>query len=92
MKPSFRLCPSIGGFYTPRSAGTVISKDKETKIIGGKEYVFEIALHANVAFIRAWKADTAMMILCGMPTYYYTAAIVLKFPVTPVGNLHQTQL
>ena len=49
----------IGGFYTPTSAGTVIAKDKEFKIIDDKEYVFEKALHANVAFIRAWKADTA---------------------------------
>jgi 3-oxoacid CoA-transferase len=49
----------IGGFYTPTSAGTVIAKNKEVKIIDGKEYVFEKALHANVAFIRAWKADTA---------------------------------
>lgn len=49
----------IGGFYTPTSAGTVIAKDKEVKIIDGKEYVFEKALHANIAFIRAWKADTA---------------------------------
>ncbi|HEX5154434.1 MAG TPA: 3-oxoacid CoA-transferase [Parafilimonas sp.] len=49
----------IGGFYTPASAGTVIAKNKEVKLIDGKEYVFEKALHANVAFIRAWKADTA---------------------------------
>lgn len=49
----------IGGFYTPTSAGTIIAKDKDVKIIDGKEYVFEKALHANVAFIRAWKADTA---------------------------------
>ncbi|TAH03248.1 MAG: 3-oxoacid CoA-transferase subunit B [Sphingobacteriales bacterium] len=49
----------IGGFYTPTSAGTVIAADKEIKIIDGKEYVFEKALKANVAFIRAWKADTA---------------------------------
>jgi 3-oxoacid CoA-transferase len=49
----------IGGFYTPTSAGTVIAQNKELKIIDGKEYVFEKALHANVAFIRAWKADTA---------------------------------
>src|SRR6187397_2729444 len=39
----------IGGFYTPASAGTVIAKDKEVKIIDGKEYVFEKALHANIA-------------------------------------------
>ena len=49
----------IGGFYTPTSAGTVIAREKETKLIDGKEYVFEKALRANVAFIRAWKADTA---------------------------------
>src|SRR5215831_6571758 len=49
----------IAGFYTPTSAGTLISKEKETKIFDGKEYVFEKALRANVAFIRAWKADTA---------------------------------
>ena len=49
----------IAGFYTPTSAGTVISKGKEVKIFDGKEYVFEKALRANVAFIRAWKADTA---------------------------------
>lgn len=49
----------IGGFYTPTSAGTVIAKDKEVKMIDGAAYVFEKALHANVAFIRAWKADTA---------------------------------
>jgi len=49
----------IGGFYTPTSAGTVIAGNKEVKIIDGNEYVFEKALHANVAFIRAWKADTA---------------------------------
>ncbi len=49
----------IGGFYTPTSAGTLIAEGKEVKVIDGKEYVFEKALRANVAFIRAWKADTA---------------------------------
>lgn len=49
----------IGGFYTPTSAGTAIASGKEVKTIDGKEYVFEKALRANVALIRAWKADTA---------------------------------
>ncbi len=49
----------IGGFYTPTSAGTIIAGNKETKWIDGKEYVFEKAIHANIAFIRAWKADIA---------------------------------
>ncbi|MBK8393314.1 MAG: 3-oxoacid CoA-transferase subunit B [Saprospiraceae bacterium] len=49
----------IGGFYTKTSAGTKIAEGKETKIIDGQEYVFVKALRGNVAFIRAWRADTA---------------------------------
>lgn len=49
----------IGGFYTPTSAGTLIAKNSETKVIDGVEQVFVKSLRANVAFIRAWKADTA---------------------------------
>ena len=49
----------IGGFYTPTSAGTVIAKDLETKIIDGTEQVFIKGIRGNVAFIRAWKADTS---------------------------------
>ena len=49
----------IGGFYTVTSAGTEIAKGGETKIINGKEMVFVPGIRGNVAFIRAWKADTA---------------------------------
>lgn len=49
----------IGGFYTGTSAGTEIAKGRETKIIHGKEMVFVPGIRGNVAFIRAWKADTA---------------------------------
>jgi 3-oxoacid CoA-transferase len=49
----------IGGFYTPTSAGTIIAQGRETKIIDGVEQVFVKGLRANVAFIRAWKGDTA---------------------------------
>lgn len=49
----------IGGFYTPTSAGTLLAQGRETKVIDGVEHVFIKGLRANVAFIRAWKADTA---------------------------------
>lgn len=49
----------IGGFFTPTSAGTVIAKNLETKIIDGSEQVFIKGIRGNVAFVRAWKADTA---------------------------------
>jgi 3-oxoacid CoA-transferase len=49
----------IGGFYTPTSAGTIIAAGRETKIIDGEEQVFIKGIRGNVAFIRAWRADTA---------------------------------
>ncbi|QHT65491.1 3-oxoacid CoA-transferase subunit B [Rhodocytophaga rosea] len=49
----------IGGFYTPTSAGTLMAQGRETKLIDGVEQVFIKGIRANVAFIRAWKADTA---------------------------------
>jgi len=47
----------IGGFYTPTGTGTPIAEGKESRIIDGKEYIFELPLKADFAFIRAHKAD-----------------------------------
>lgn len=49
----------IGGFFTPTSAGTPLAYDREIKVIDGIEHVFVKSIRANVAFIRAWRADTA---------------------------------
>jgi 3-oxoacid CoA-transferase len=49
----------IGGFYTPTGLGTVLAKNAETKWINGQEFVFVAALRADVAFIRAHRADRA---------------------------------
>ena len=49
----------IGGFYTPTAAGTVLSEDAETKLIRGIPHIFVAGLRADVALIRARRADTA---------------------------------
>lgn len=49
----------LGGFYTPTGVGTVITAEREKKAINGIEHVFVPALRADVALIRAWRADTA---------------------------------
>src|SRR5690606_1973467 len=49
----------LGGFYTPTSAGTLLSQDADVREINGVPQVFVPALRGNIAFIRAWKADTA---------------------------------
>jgi len=49
----------IGGFFTPTGVGTVIAEGQETRTIDGTEYLFVPGLRADVALIRARKADTA---------------------------------
>lgn len=47
----------LGGFYTPTAAGTELAKGKETRVIDGREYVFETPLAADFAFIKAHRGD-----------------------------------
>lgn len=47
----------IGGFFTPTGYGTLVAEGKETREIDGKHYVLERPLHADFAFVKAWKGD-----------------------------------
>ena len=49
----------IGGFFTPTGYGTLVADGKETRTIDGKAYLFETPLHADFAFVKAWKGDRA---------------------------------
>ena len=49
----------LGGFFTPTSAGTPLAAGRETRVIDGKEMVFIPPIRANIAIIRAWRADTS---------------------------------
>ena len=49
----------LGGFFTPTSAGTPLAEGRETRIIDGKEMVYIPPIRADIAVIRAWRADTA---------------------------------
>lgn len=47
----------IPGFYTPTGVGTVVAEGKEVREFDGRPYVLERALDADVALIRARRAD-----------------------------------
>src|SRR5271155_4316436 len=47
----------VPAFYTATGAGTQIAEGKETKDFGGRTYVMELGLRADLAIIHAWKAD-----------------------------------
>ncbi len=48
----------VAAFYTPTGAGTLLAEGKETRNIGGKDYILEMGLRADFCIIRAHKADT----------------------------------
>jgi acetate CoA/acetoacetate CoA-transferase alpha subunit len=48
----------IAGFFTPTGVGTLVEEGKEKKDFDGKTYILETALRADVAIIKAHKADT----------------------------------
>jgi 3-oxoacid CoA-transferase subunit A len=48
----------IGGFYTATGVGTQVAEGKETRTINGREYLLELPLRADFAFVYAHVADT----------------------------------
>lgn len=49
----------IPGFYTKTGVGTIVAEGKETKTFDGEEYVLERGIRADLALVKAWKADTS---------------------------------
>jgi 3-oxoacid CoA-transferase subunit A len=47
----------IPGFYTKTGVGTVIAEGKEHKDFNGQTYILEQAIVADLAIVKAWKAD-----------------------------------
>ena len=49
----------IPAFYTKTGVGTIVAEGKPSEIFEGEEYIRETWLRADLAIIKAWKADTA---------------------------------
>ncbi|MDO8212660.1 CoA transferase subunit A [Conexibacter sp. CPCC 206217] len=49
----------IGGFYVRTGAGTLLAEGREQREIDGVQYLFQLPLKADVALIRAARADRA---------------------------------
>ena len=47
----------VPAFFTATAVGTQLARGKETRVISGREYVLEEALHGDVALVEAWQAD-----------------------------------
>ncbi|MBK0402798.1 3-oxoacid CoA-transferase subunit B [Adhaeribacter sp. BT258] len=90
----------IGGFFTPTSAGTDLAKGRETKTIKGVEQVFVEGIRGNVAFLRAWRADTAGNLSYRMTEQNFNRAMATAADlviaeveeIVPVGEIAPEQI
>jgi 3-oxoacid CoA-transferase len=90
----------IGGFYTRTGADTPIAGDADVKIIDGQPHIFVPALRANVAFVRAWVADTAGNLVYRMTEQNFNRAMATAADlviaeaeqIVPVGALDPNQI
>lgn len=48
----------IPAFYTPTGVGTLVAEGKEHKDIKGRTFILEEGIVADLAIVKAWKADT----------------------------------
>ena len=49
----------IPAFFTKTGVGTIVAEDKEVREFDGEQYVMERSLTADVALVKAYKADKA---------------------------------
>lgn len=90
----------IGGFYTPTSVGTKMAERRDTRILDGVEQVFQPGIRGDVAFVRAWTADTAGNLQYRMTEQNFNPAIATAAKVVvaevenivPVGELAPDQI
>lgn len=49
----------LGGVLTPTGVGTIVAEGKQVINVNGKDYLLEKPLHAEIAVVKAHKADTS---------------------------------
>ena len=84
----------IGGFFTPTAFGTELANNpdgspKETREIGGKQYVFELPIHGDVALVKAEAGDRwgNLMYRKAARNFGPVMAMAAKFTVASVHDV-----
>ncbi|MDX5516395.1 MULTISPECIES: CoA transferase subunit A [Stenotrophomonas] len=90
----------IPAFFTATGYGTVVAEGKETREFDGKHYVMETALRADIALVKAWKADEPGNLVFRKTARNFNPAcamagklcIVEVEEVVPVGSIDPDQV
>ena len=90
----------IPGFYTRTGVGTAVAEGKEHKDFDGQTYILERGLRADVALVKAWKADTHGNLIYRYAAQNFNPAAAMSGKVTvaeaeiivPAGELEPAQI
>ncbi|MFC2042095.1 CoA transferase subunit A, partial [Chloroflexota bacterium] len=79
----------IAGFYTPTGAGTVVEMGKEKRVFNDQEYLLELALQPDYAFVYAYQGDMLGNLICRKTAMNYNPemAKAAKITIAAVENL-----
>jgi 3-oxoadipate CoA-transferase alpha subunit len=81
----------IAGFYTPTGVGTVVEAGKEKRVFEEREYLLELALKPDYAFVYAYQGDHAGNLICRKTARNYNPemAAAARITIAAVENLVQ---
>jgi 3-oxoacid CoA-transferase subunit A len=79
----------IAAFYTPTGVGTVVEAGKEKRKFGDKEYLLELALKPDYAFVYAYKGDRMGNLTCHLTARNYNPEMAAagRITIAAVENL-----
>jgi 3-oxoacid CoA-transferase subunit A len=72
----------LAGFYTPTGAGTVVERGKEKRSFNGRDYLLEMAVKPDYAFVYAWRGDRVGNLTCRKTARNYTPEMAAAGVVT----------
>ena len=90
----------IPAFFTPAGFGTEIAKGKEVRRFNGKPHILELALTADYSFVKAWKGDTAGILIYKGTARNFNPLMAMAGKITvveveelvPAGELDPNQI
>jgi 3-oxoacid CoA-transferase subunit A len=72
----------IAGFYTRTGVGTVVAEGKEHKDFDGQTHILERGIRADLALVKAWKADEAGNLVFRMTARNFNPAVAMCGAIT----------
>src|SRR4030042_664679 len=72
----------LAGFYTPTGVGTVVELGKEKRVFNGCEYLLELALKPDYAFIHASSGDRVGNLICRKTARNYAPEMAAAARIT----------